>query len=87
MQCEINLWFTGESDVQRAESTETTPTQSPAPTGEEAELIEQLRRVCLKKILHDPLLAIISHLSRFIITSTKLCCLTATVCHCVIYFL
>lgn len=34
----------GESSVQRAEPVETTPTQSPAPTGEEAELIEQLRR-------------------------------------------
>ncbi|XP_057203295.1 DISP complex protein LRCH3 isoform X2 [Triplophysa rosa] len=34
----------GDSGVQRAESTETTPTQSPAPIGEEADLIEQLRR-------------------------------------------
>lgn len=34
----------GESSMQRAEPVETTPTQSPAPTGEEAELIEQLRR-------------------------------------------
>lgn len=34
----------GESGVQRVESVETTPTQSPAPMGEEAELIEQLRR-------------------------------------------
>ncbi|XP_051580270.1 DISP complex protein LRCH3-like isoform X1 [Myxocyprinus asiaticus] len=34
----------GDSGVQRAESTDATPTPSPAPTGEEAELIEQLRR-------------------------------------------
>ncbi|XP_051953294.1 DISP complex protein LRCH3-like isoform X2 [Xyrauchen texanus] len=34
----------GGSGVQRVESTEATPTASPAPTGEEAELIEQLRR-------------------------------------------
>ncbi|XP_052008559.1 DISP complex protein LRCH3-like isoform X2 [Xyrauchen texanus] len=34
----------GDSGVQRVESTDATPTQSPAPTGEEAELIEQLRR-------------------------------------------
>ncbi|XP_056621740.1 DISP complex protein LRCH3 isoform X2 [Triplophysa dalaica] len=34
----------GDSGVQTAESTETTPTQSPAPIGEEADLIEQLRR-------------------------------------------
>ncbi|XP_073706774.1 DISP complex protein LRCH3-like [Garra rufa] len=34
----------GESGTQQAESAEATPTQSPAPTGEEAVLIEQLRR-------------------------------------------
>ncbi|XP_017207473.1 DISP complex protein LRCH3 isoform X3 [Danio rerio] len=34
----------GESGTQKAEPVEATPTQSPAPTGEEALLIEQLRR-------------------------------------------
>uniref|UniRef100_A0A8C1TRW7 Leucine-rich repeats and calponin homology (CH) domain containing 3 n=1 Tax=Cyprinus carpio TaxID=7962 RepID=A0A8C1TRW7_CYPCA len=34
----------GESGTQKAEPVEATPTQSPAPTGEEAILIEQLRR-------------------------------------------
>ncbi|XP_043072808.1 DISP complex protein LRCH3 isoform X3 [Puntigrus tetrazona] len=34
----------GDSGTQKAEPVETTPTQSPAPTGEEAMLIEQLRR-------------------------------------------
>ncbi|XP_077050060.1 DISP complex protein LRCH3 isoform X3 [Siphateles boraxobius] len=34
----------GESGAQKAEPVEATPTQSPAPTGEEALLIEQLRR-------------------------------------------
>ncbi|XDV29246.1 hypothetical protein PO909_032386 [Leuciscus waleckii] len=34
----------GESGSQKAEPVEATPTQSPAPTGEEALLIEQLRR-------------------------------------------
>ncbi|KAL1257191.1 hypothetical protein QQF64_012736 [Cirrhinus molitorella] len=34
----------GESGTQNAEPAEATPTQSPAPTGEEAVLIEQLRR-------------------------------------------
>ncbi|XP_056334174.1 DISP complex protein LRCH3 isoform X2 [Danio aesculapii] len=34
----------GESSTQKAEPAEATPTQSPAPTGEEALLIEQLRR-------------------------------------------
>ncbi|XP_050991116.1 DISP complex protein LRCH3 isoform X3 [Labeo rohita] len=34
----------GESSPQKAEPAEATPTQSPAPTGEEAVLIEQLRR-------------------------------------------
>ncbi|XP_059421356.1 DISP complex protein LRCH3-like [Carassius carassius] len=34
----------GESGTEKAEPVEATPTQSPAPTGEEAVLIEQLRR-------------------------------------------
>lgn len=34
----------GESGTQKAEPVEATPTQSPAPTGEEAVLIDQLRR-------------------------------------------